>query len=168
MPLTIAQDFTTFSAHRMELSERDINACLDRLTEEQMLYRGGDNENSILNLLMHLEGNLRQWFLHGIDNQPDIRTRDAEFTLSPTRPIAEVRASVAATLAECRKVVAAVPESRLLEEINPQPGGTWGTVTVLEAIIQVVGHVQYHTGQIILLTKQFTHADLNLSMPRKR
>ena len=119
MPLTIAQDFTTFSAHRMELSERDINACLDRLTEEQMLYRGGDNENSILNLLMHLEGNLRQWFLHGIDNQPDIRTRDAEFTLTPTRAIAEVRASFAATLAECRKVVAAVPESRLLEEINP-------------------------------------------------
>ena len=168
MPETIAQTFVTFSAHRMELSERDINACLDRLTEEQMLYRGGDNENSILNLLMHLEGNLRQWFLHGIDNQPDIRTRDAEFTLNPTLPIAEVRARFAATLAECRTVVAAVPESRLLEDINPQPGGTWGTLTILEAIIQVVGHLQMHTGQIILLTKQLTHADLGLAMPRKR
>jgi hypothetical protein len=117
---------------------------------------------------MHLEGNLRQWFLHGIANQPDVRTRDAEFTLIPTTPIPEIRASFAATLAECRAVVAAVPESRLLEVINPQPGGTWGDVTILEAIIQVVGHLQLHTGQIILLTKQMAATDLDLSMPRKR
>ncbi len=165
---TIAGTFCTFSAHRMSLSELDINKCLDRLTDEQILRRGADHENSIANLLMHLEGNLRQWFLHGIDNQPDVRTRDAEFTLNPTTPIPEIRARFAATLAECRAVVAAVPESRLLEEINPQPGGTWGTVTILEAILLVVGHLQLHTGQIILLTKQMAATDLNLSMPRRR
>src|ERR1700734_1603536 len=115
--MTIAQDFTTFSAHRMHLSEREINACLDRLTDDQMLYRGGDNENSVLNLLMHLEGNLRQWFLHGIDGQPDVRTRDSEFVLWPSQRCAEIRSRFAATLAECRNVIGSLPPARLLEII---------------------------------------------------
>ena len=164
----IAETFLTFSALRMQKSEQEINLCLDHLTESQMLARGGDHENSIVNLLMHLEGNLRQWFLHGIDGQPDTRTRDAEFSLAPTRPIAEVRAQFAATLAECRGVVASLPQGRLLEVINPQPNGSWPPMTILEAIIQVVGHLQMHTGQIILLTKQLARTDLDLSMPRKR
>ena len=32
----------------------------------------------------------------------------------------------------------------------------------------VVGHLQLHTGQIILLTKQLAGVDLDLSIPRKR
>jgi hypothetical protein len=32
----------------------------------------------------------------------------------------------------------------------------------------VVGHVQQHVGQIILLTKQMTGQDLDLTMPRKQ
>ena len=164
----IADTFVTFSAFRMEKSGHEINRCLERLTEAQMLARGGDHENSTVNLLMHLEGNLRQWFLHGIDGQPDTRTRDAEFSLTPTRPIAEIRAKFETTLAECRNVVANVPADRLLEEINPQPTGSWAPMTILEAIIQVVGHLQMHTGQIILLTKQLAASDLDLSMPRKR
>ena len=34
--------------------------------------------------------------------------------------------------------------------------------------VKVTGHVEHHTGQIILLTKQLTATDLDLSMPRKR
>ena len=32
----------------------------------------------------------------------------------------------------------------------------------------MVGHVQQHVGQIILLTKQMTAKDLDLTMPRPR
>ena len=164
----VAANFLTFAVHRMELSERDINCCLDRLTPEQIFYRGGDNENSIANLLLHLAGNLRQWILHGIDDQPDVRTRDDEFSLAPQLPLAEIRARFAATLAECRAVIAAIPHDRMLTIIDPQPNGGWGRATILEAVFLVVGHLQLHTGQIILLTKQLTHADLDLSIPRKR
>jgi hypothetical protein len=52
--------------------------------------------------------------------------------------------------------------------MDPQPTGTWRHCTVLEAIFHVSGHLQLHTGQIILLTKQFVRHDLDLSMPRKR
>ena len=83
-PNPIAETFLAFSVKRMQLSESDINRCIEKLTEEQLFHRGAEHENSIANLLLHLEGNLRQWVLHGIGNQPDVRTRDAEFTLEPT------------------------------------------------------------------------------------
>src|SRR5271155_4313079 len=103
MPDQIPEMFLTAAVKRMQLSEDDINRCLDRLSEEQMWSRGADHENSIANLLLHLEGNLRQWFLHGVDGQPDVRRRDDEFTLSPSQQCAEVRRCFADTLAECRK-----------------------------------------------------------------
>jgi uncharacterized damage-inducible protein DinB len=164
----IARTFLAFSVHRMERTEHDIDRCLVRLTDEQMLARGGDHENSIANLLLHLSGNLRQWILFGIAGQPDVRTRDAEFALDPDLSVAAIRQHFSATLAECRTVIAGVSEERLLEVIDPQPGTYWGSPTVLEGIYQVVGHLQQHAGQIILLTKQLTRSDLDLTLPRKR
>ena len=168
MPDQIPEIFLTAAVKRMQLSEDDINRCLDKLSDEQMWHRGADHENSVANLLLHLEGNHRQWFLHGIDGQPDVRRRDAEFTLSPSQRCAEVRRCFAATLAECRKVIGSLPPERLLEMVDPQPGGGWGPMTILEAILRITGHLQLHQGQIILLTKQLAATDLDLSLPRKR
>ena len=160
--------FLTACVKEMQHSEEQINRCLDKLSEEQMWHRGADHENSIANLLLHLEGNLRQWFLHGIDGQPDIRQRDSEFTLAPSRRSEEVRGRFAATLAECRKVIGSLPPARLMETTDPQPTGNWRAMTILEAICRVTGHLQLHTGQIILLTKQLAGTDLDLTIPRKR
>jgi len=168
MPATISSTFLAYSNELIAHSESTIDACLARLTDKQILHRNGDHENSIANLLLHLSGNIRQWILHGIDNQPNVRQRDEEFSLHPTTPIPEIRARLAATLTEARAVIAAVPESRLLDLTDPQPGGGWGTPTVLEAIYRVVSHLELHAGQIVLLTKQLLHADLDLSIPRKR
>ncbi len=168
MPDQISALFLSASVKRMQLCEDDINRCLDQLSDEQIWHRGGDHENSIANLLLHLEGNLRQWFLHGIDGQPDVRKRDAEFELTPSQRCAEIRSRFAATLAECRNVIGSLPPGRLLETIDPQPKGGWEPMTILEAIYRVVGHLQSHQGQIILLTKQLKGADLDLSLPRKR
>ena len=168
MPEQVANLFLKASAARMQLSEKDIDRCLDKLSDEQMWRRGADHENSIANLLLHLEGNMRQWILHGIGGQPDVRQRDAEFTLSPSHTSAEVRSAFTATLAQSRSLIASLAPERLLELTDPQPGGSWGPMTILEAIYRIVGHLQLHQGQIILLTKQFTATDLDLSIPRKR
>ena len=168
MPDQTADTFLSASVKHMQLSEDSINRCLAKLSAEQMWYRGADHENSIANLLLHLEGNIRQWFLHGIAGQPDVRERDEEFTLSPSRGCDEVRSCFAATLAESRRVIGSLAPERLLEMINPQPTGNWGPMTILEAIYRIVSHLQLHQGQIILLTKQLVGADLDLSLPRKR
>jgi uncharacterized damage-inducible protein DinB len=164
----IADDFLAFAAARMRLSQKDIARCLDKLSDEQINRRGGDHENSIANLLLHLEGNMRQWILHGIDDQPDVRQRDDEFALAPSAQPGDIRARFDETLEEACRVIAALAPERLLTVIDPQPTGTWRHTTILEAIFKVVGHVETHTGQIILLTKQLTASDLDLSMPRKR
>jgi uncharacterized damage-inducible protein DinB len=164
----VADNFLAYAVTRLHQSQDSIASCLDKLTDDQQWQRRGDYENSIANLLLHLEGNMRQWILHGIDDQPDVRQRDEEFTLTPSANPADARACFDRTLDEACRVIAAVPAERLLEVIDPQPNGTWRHTTILEAIFKVVGHVEMHTGQIILLTKQLTASDLDLSMPRKR
>ncbi len=160
--------FLAGSVKRMQLSEHDINRCLDKLTDEQLFSRGGDHENSIANLLLHLQGNIRQWMLHGIAGQPDVRQRDEEFTLAPSLAFAEIRSRFATTLAEASEVIASLPPARLLEKIDPQPAPGVAPTTILEAILRIIGHLQLHQGQIVLLTKQLTASDLDLSIPRKR
>jgi len=167
-PNSLAKTFLAFSVRQMQQSERQIFHCLNALTDEQIWHRGGEHENSIGNLLLHLEGNMRQWFLHGIDGQPDVRERDAEFALAPAVSSEEARLRLAATLAESCQVIGSLREERLLEMVNPQPTGNWGPMTILEAIYRIVGHLQMHTGQIILLTKQLAGRDLDLTIPRKR
>jgi hypothetical protein len=164
----VGAKFLEFAGRRLTMSEADILSCVGMLTEEQMWRRGGDHENSVANLLLHLAGNMRQWILHGIAGHPDVRERDAEFSLEPTLSSAEARAVFVETMAESRKVIAELPPARLLEIIDPQPTGTWRHLTILEGIFQVVGHVQLHAGQIIVLTKQMAAKDLDLTMPRKR
>jgi uncharacterized damage-inducible protein DinB len=164
----VADNFLAYAVKRLRDLHHDIDRCLDKLSEDQIWHRGADHENSIANLLLHLEGNIRQWILHGIGNQPDVRRRDDEFTLSPTTTSTVARTNFATTLSEASQVIASVDPDSLLQVIDPQPTGTWRNTTILEAISKVVGHVEYHTGQIILLTKQMAAADLDLTMPRKR
>jgi uncharacterized damage-inducible protein DinB len=164
----VADNFLAFASRRMKLSQAEIARCVERLSEEQMWQRGGDYENSVANLLLHLEGNIRQWILHGIDDQPDVRERDEEFALARPVDAAEARRNFDATVDEAVGVIAAVDPERLLMAIDPQPTGTWRHATILEAIFKVVGHLEMHTGQIILLTKQLVAGDLDLTMPRKR
>jgi uncharacterized damage-inducible protein DinB len=164
----IAEKFLEYAARRLQQLKGQIHSCIAQLSEEQMWRRGGEHENSVANLLLHLEGNLRQWILHGVAGQPDVRERDAEFTLTPVVKKAEAWARFSATLEESSAVIAGLAPERLLEVIDPQPASTWRHATILEAIFKVVGHVEMHAGQIIVLTKQMVARDLDLSMPRKR
>ena len=168
MATQLPELFLTASVKRMQLSAKEIGHCVAKLSEEQLWHRGADHENSVANLLLHLEGNMRQWFLHGIGGQPDVRERDAEFALAPCAPTAKIYDCFSATLAECCELIGSLPHERLSEVINPQPTGITGPMTILEAIMRIVGHLQLHQGQIILLTKQLSGADLDLSLPRKR
>lgn len=164
----IAEDFLVHASRRMHDCRDTIAKCCDQLTDAQMWHRGGDHENSVANLLLHLEGNVRQWILHGVAGHSDVRERDAEFSLTRTTDAATARSRLTATLNEATAVVASLPPARLMEITDPQPTGTWRKCTILVAIFRVVAHLDHHTGQIILLTKQLVAKDLDLSMPRKR
>ena len=168
MANTVEATFLEVCVNRMKQSQLNIAKCCDQLSEEQMWHRGGEHENSVANLLLHLQGNIRQWILHGVDGQPDVRERDEEFALTRSVDAGQARRAFDAAVDEAVAVIAALDPQRLLEVIDPQPTGPARHATILEAIFKVAGHLEMHTGQIILLTKQMVASDLDLSMPRKR
>src|SRR5215469_12897798 len=119
----ISANFLDYSAKQMQALHGKNATCLSKLNEEQIWQRGGEHENSVGNLLLHLEGNIRQWILHGVDDQPDVRRRDDEFTLTPSVHSSEAFTNLTATLNEARQVIASLPAARLTEIIDPGQRG---------------------------------------------
>ncbi len=156
--------FLDHSINKLSQAEAILAVCLSKLTDDQIWQREAAHENTIGNLVLHLCGNMRQWILHGVGGAPDVRLRDAEFSQSGDQSAAESLALFHTTVAEATAVLAALPHERLTERIHPQGRD----VSVLDAIYQVVGHVQMHLGQIILLTKHYAAQDLDLTIPRPR
>jgi hypothetical protein len=164
MDNAIAALFLDYSCKKLDGMTDNLRVCLSKLTDAQIWERHGAHENAVGNLVLHLCGNMRQWITHGVGGAKDVRVRDAEFSATDGLSGAELMEKFAATVTEARGIIASVPAERLVERITPQTH----EVSVLDAIYQVVGHVQQHVGQIILLTKQMTAKDLDLTMPRPR
>jgi uncharacterized damage-inducible protein DinB len=160
----LAAIFLDVSCRRLGQMTEYLTTCMKKLTDEQIWQRHGAYENAVGNLVLHLCGNARQWIMHGVGGAEDVRVRDKEFSADGGMSGAELIALFEATIDEAKRVIAAVPAERMTERVHPQGRD----VSVLEAIYQVVGHVQQHVGQIILVTKQMLGTDLDLTMPRPR
>ncbi len=159
----IAHLFLDHSCRTLEKMTGHLGVCLSRLTDAQIWQRHGAHENAVGNLVLHLCGNMRQWVIAGVGGVADVRVRDAEFSADGGMGAEELMGKFGLTVAEARGIIASLPAERLLERINPQNG----EVSVLDAVYQVVRHVQEHVGQIVLLTKQMAGTDLDLSIPRR-
>jgi uncharacterized damage-inducible protein DinB len=156
MPDPLHRLFLDCSVRRLRQSSARIEACLGKLNEEQLWARGGENENAIGNLVLHLSGNVRQWIVSGVGGRPDIRQRDREFSARGGVPIPELAELLRGTVEEAAAVLGAVTPERLAERAVIQHYD----VSVLEAIYHVVEHFSGHTGQIIFATKMLTGSDL--------
>lgn len=165
MSASVPAIFLDYSVRKLREMTTLIENCLNRFSEEQMWERHAAYENTVGNLLLHLSGNMRQWIMHGVGNQTDVRTRAEEFSADGGLSKAELLKIFKLAVEEAIAVLETLPHARLTDHTDPQKRGE---VFVLEAIYQVVGHVQQHTGQIILLTKQMCKQDLDLTMPRPR
>ncbi len=150
------QEFLRVSAQRLRQLNGRINACLERLNEDQIWLRGSENENAVGNLCLHLAGNVRQWIGHGVAGREDVRVRDLEFSARGGKTAADLRALLAATVQEAAELIERLQPESLLRETHIQRYD----VTVLGAIYHVVEHFAQHTGQIIFATKAFTGEDM--------
>jgi uncharacterized damage-inducible protein DinB len=133
-----------------------IERCLERLTDEQVWWRASERSNSVGNLLLHLEGNLRQWVVCGVGGAEDARVRDREFAERRLVPRAELLGALRAAVAEAGDALARLDPEALLETRRVQGLD----VTTLAAVFHAVEHFSMHTGQIILLTKMLADEDL--------
>jgi uncharacterized damage-inducible protein DinB len=148
--------FIDCSAAQLRKYTERIAACLDKLGPGQIWMRGGENENAVGNLVLHLCGNVRQWIVSGVGDQPDTRDRDAEFDARDGLPAADLMSKLRETVEQATAVIGSVTPARLAERLTIQGYH----VTGLEAIYHVVEHFSHHTGQILFATKALTGEDL--------
>src|SRR5580698_9983392 len=79
MNSSIAELFLAYSVHKLRDMRNCVETCLLELNDEQVWERKAAHENTIGNLILHLCGNIRQWIMHGVGRETDVRTRDLEF-----------------------------------------------------------------------------------------
>ena len=154
--MTLEADFLTSAADKLAENLDRIETCLAELPSHALWARDSENENAVGNLLLHLEGNVRQWILAGIGAAPDERDRPSEFSARIGETASVLVAKLRGTVGEALALIRALPHRRLTEEVVIQGHDT----TVLAAIFHVGEHFSGHTYQIILLTKRFTGKDL--------
>jgi hypothetical protein len=154
--MTIETDFLNCAADKLtELCAR-IETCLGKLTPEQIWMRGTDNQNAVGNLVLHLNGNVRQWILSGVGGAPDARIRDQEFAARGGMEPEALGRLLRETVDSAVALIVALPHSRLTECETIQGDD----VTLLKAILHVVEHFSGHAAQIIFITKMLTGEDL--------
>jgi len=133
-----------------------IERCLEKLSDEQIWWRANEESNSIGNLILHLCGNARQWIICGLGTAPDKRNRDSEFEQRDVISRDALVALLRSTLSEVHTTLQSLDPSTLLEYRKIQGND----VDILEAVFHVTEHFSMHAGQIIMLTKMMTSADL--------
>jgi uncharacterized damage-inducible protein DinB len=133
-----------------------LRGCVQSLTDEQVWWRPNDACNSIGNLILHLNGNVRQWLVASFNRLRDTRNRPAEFNATGSIPASVLLDRLGATIAEAAQVLERLTENDLLAQYEIQGY----KVTGLEAVYQVVDHFAMHYGQILYITKSLSGADL--------
>jgi hypothetical protein len=133
-----------------------LRGCVESLTDEQVWWRPNEASNSIGNLILHLDGNVRQWLVASFNRSEDTRERPAEFSERQLISKTVLLSKLDATLREASAVLSRLTETELLATFQIQGY----TVTGLHAVYQVVEHFGLHYGQILFITKLVRGEDL--------
>jgi len=126
------------------------------VTEEEVWLSLNDATNSMGNLILHLNGNVRQWILSGLMGQPDTRQRQEEFDALP-RSLEKTD-----LIHMLDQLEAEVREA--LEEVSPEDLIRKRSVQVFEEsglsiLVHVVEHFSYHVGQITYIVKSIKNEE---------
>lgn len=133
-----------------------LRACVESLSDEQIWWRPNASSNSIGNLMLHLNGNMRQWIIDAFNRQTDQRDRPAEFAAKGEITGAELIEKLGSTVQEALGVIARLSEADLVAPMEIQGYH----VTGLAAVYQVIEHFGLHYGQIAYITKMLRDQDL--------
>ncbi|MEM7305165.1 MAG: DinB family protein [Planctomycetota bacterium] len=126
-----------------------MRRALDALPEGDLWWRPHDEVLSFGVMLLHLEGNVRQWILSGVAAAPDHRDRAGEFAATDGPSGEELFARLTATVEAAASVIEGLDEAALLRSYSIQGFD----VTGVYAVSHVVEHFSWHTGQAVWLAK---------------
>jgi len=135
-----------------------LRACVEPLSEEQMWWRPNEATNSIGNLILHLNGNVRQWLVASFNRLEDDRNRPAEFGARELVSAATLVELLSGTMQQAAEVLARLTREDLVASYEIQGYRVSG----LDAVYQVVEHFGMHYGQILYIAKTLSGVDLGL------
>ena len=150
------EEFKAQSVAYFEANTPRIQQCINELSEDEVWQRPNGASNSVGNLVLHLCGNITQYVLSSLGNQPDHRTRDAEFAATGGLTKQQLWEKLQATTSEAARVMAQATEAELLRVRSVQGFQLSG----IGIVVHVTEHYSYHTGQIAFWTKQLKNKDL--------
>jgi uncharacterized damage-inducible protein DinB len=155
---SLASEFTDRSiVHLREEFLPRIERATRRLGDDDLWWRPNQSCTSAGNLLLHLEGNVRQWILSGLAGRADARVRQSEFDAEGDHGVDGLLANLRSTVEEACKVIESLDESALLARHNIQ---VFEGVSALAAVLHVVEHFSWHTGQVAWIAKLRSGEDL--------
>lgn len=142
-----------------------ISRCLKLLSEEEIWWRPNPASNSVGNLVLHLQGNVRQWIISGLGGREDRRDRDREFAETGPMPRRALLAGLRKTVKEADQVLSTIKEPDLVRKFSIQGFNVNG----LQVVCHVAEHFALHAGQIIYVTKLKHGKDLRFTrLPRQK
>ena len=144
---------------RKKLIEQDwprLRSCVEPLTGEQVWWRPNPASNSIGNLILHMNGNMRQWLVASFNRQEDKRNRPAEFNQAGSISASALLDQLGATVEAASQVLARLTPAELMAQYEIQGQRVSG----LYAVYQVVEHFAMHYGQILYIAKSLSGKDL--------
>ena len=168
-PTSVTQELKDHSVFRLNQGLSHISKCLKLLSEDQVWTRPNTKTNSIANLMLHLCGNVTQYILSSLGEQPDTRERDEEFKAHRTMNKEKLYQKLNQTVVDAGNIIHSLKEEDFLP-IRSVQGFKYSGIGI---IIHVTEHFSYHTGQIAFCTKLLTEKDLgfydglNLNTPNK-
>ncbi len=128
--------------------------ALARLDDRTVWVRPKDGMNSVGNLVLHIDGNVRLFLGQGVGGVSYARDRRAEFDARGGKTVDELRSVLASLRALAHEVV----DSSTDETLDaPSELGDYDSKE--EHLIHVVAHAGYHAGQAVLLSKLLSDND---------
>lgn len=152
----IKEEFIEQSVFRMDEYLMKIKRCLDELNEEDIWLRPNESSNSIGNLILHLCGNITQYIISGLGNKKDLRERDVEFDSRGGLSKSELYIKLFNVVKDAKEVIRNLDVDALQTKRSVQGFKLSG----IGAVIHVVEHFSYHTGQMAFWTKMIRNIDL--------
>lgn len=134
---------------RLEEKQTHLLKCITQLSEEEMWWRPNESSNSVANILLHLCGNIGQYILSSLGQQPDTRERDIEFATREGYNKQILWDKMVHTLESATQVVAHVSPEEMLR-IRMVQGFEFSGIGVA---LHAVEHLSYHTGQVAYMVK---------------
>ena len=112
---SVTTAFLHFSREKLDQFWPRLRSCVESLSDEQVWWRPDAVSNSIGNLILHLNGNVRQWLVSFFRRSEDLRNRRrTEFLERRLIPRSALLEKLGTTLEEASEVLASLREADLL------------------------------------------------------